>query len=99
MRNIIGAVLALALLAPGAASAAEATGVVESWDSGKRLLTLKLGLTEPHTFLGCTFAQNINVPPSLSKGRNVVIVYTGQGAGLPAAAANNSNQCSQLQIQ
>ena len=99
MKHVLSAAFAIALLVPSVASAAEATGVVQSWNAGQRLLTLKLGLTEPHTYIGCTFEPSFNVPATIAAGRTVDITYTGQGAGMPQAPANNNNKCSQLSLK
>ena len=102
MKNLIGALAAVILLAPSAVLAAEAGGpgtapaVVESWDVGKRVLTIRLGWTAPWTFLGCTMDAKVNVPPSLAKGKSVYIQYTGAGAGLPDGPAQMNNKCDQL---
>ena len=98
MKQLIGAVLAVSLLVPGAAFAAEAVGVVQAWGSGKRVLTLRTGLSAPYSQIGCAVDAAINVPNSLSAGRNVTIQYTGAGAGQPGDPPNIYNKCNQLSL-
>jgi len=99
MKRLLTTAALAALLIPGAAFAAEATGIVQAWDSGKRMLTLKIGLTEPFSQLGCSFEPNIGVPATLAAGRSVDITYAGPGAGAPGGAANMANKCSQLSLK
>ena len=104
MKNLVGAALAVTLLGSGTAFAVDIVAAVNgskiiSYDAGKRLLTVRLGLSELYTKLGCTVDAKVNVPASISAGRDISFSYTGEGAGFPGGDANNNNVCTVLSLQ
>ena len=107
MKMLVGALVAASVLAPFTALAAEIGGptngtvnvVVESWDAGKRLLTIKSGNQVPYSYMGCTVDANIGVPGTISQGRPVYLQYTGPGPGAAGGPSNNGNVCQQIELK
>lgn len=106
MNKLIASVLAVSIFAPGLVLAAELNGmnqgmptvVLESWDAGTRVLTLRTGLTEPFTMFKCVVAASVSIPGTANKGRTMSVIYDGPGMGLMGTPAIAGNTCSQVSL-
>ena len=106
MKKTITSVLAISVMVPSIAFAAELgapnqgapTVVLESWNSATRDLVLRSGLIEPYTMFSCKVAAGIEIPSTVNKGRAIYVQYTGPGLGVAGAAPLPGNTCSQVSI-